>query len=253
MMAKYFGYHPIALAVLMSTALASVAVAQQDADLPTPLQSTTGQASYGIGRGIGMNLARGGLDAELLDMNALAEGIRDAMTGVDSKVTDEQFQAAMQQFQQLAQQKMQQKMEALSKKNLAEGPAFVAKYKTLDGVQTTPSGILYRVDKEGTGPSPKATDTVRTHYRGRLVDGKEFDSSYRRNEPAVFPLNGVIPGWTEVLQMMKVGGKRQVVIPPNLAYGEQGSMPAIGPNAYLVFDIELLGIEEPQDGAAPQQ
>lgn len=149
----------------------------------------------------------------------------------------------MQKMQTATQARFEARQKPLSDKNKKAGADFMAKYAKVDGVQRLPSGILYKVLKPGTGASPKATDTVKVHYRGRLVDGKEFDSSYKRNEPAVFALNQVIPGWTESLQKMKVGEKWQVIIPSELAYGPVGRPPTIGPDAVLVFDIELLGIE----------
>jgi len=131
----------------------------------------------------------------------------------------------------------------LADKNQKEGEVFLAENKKKKGVITLPSGLQYQVIKEGTGKIPKATDTVTTHYRGTLIDGTEFDSSYKRGEPASFPVNGVIKGWTEALQLMKVGSKWQLFIPSNLAYGPQGAGQAIGPNATLIFEIELLSIK----------
>jgi FKBP-type peptidyl-prolyl cis-trans isomerase len=220
--------------------------AQPATELPTPgLQTPQAQASYGIGRQIGSDLARGGLEGDLLDIAALLSGIQDALGNKESQISQEQWQAAMGQIQQLAQDRMQQKMQAAAEKNRQLGPKFLQKYKASEGVKQTPSGLLYKVIKQGTGPSPQKTDVVRTHYLGRFVDGKEFDSTYKRNQPAEFPLDQVIPGWTEALQMMKVGDRWQLVLPPNLAYGEQGNPPAIGPDAVLVFDIELLAILPP--------
>ena len=141
-------------------------------------------------------------------------------------------------------------MEVLGEKNRREGPAFLKKYQAMDGVKLLPGGPLYRVLKSGSGPSPTRTDVVRTHYRGRFVDGSEFDSSYERGEPAVFPVEGVIQGWTEALLQMKVGDRWQIVMPSEMAYGKQGSPPVIGPDAVLVFEIELLGIEPQQ---APEE
>jgi FKBP-type peptidyl-prolyl cis-trans isomerase len=234
----------VSLLALGSLATPRLVWAQDEAELPAPLQNSQARASYGIGRQIGRDLARGGLEGDLLDLEALVLGIKDSVNNAESQVTQQQFQEAMVEIQQIAQQRMQQKMTTLAEKNRREGPQFLAKYKAMEGVQATESGLLYKVRKEGTGPSPKATDVVKTHYRGRLVDGTEFDSSYKRNEPAVFPVGGVIPGWTEALQKMKVGSAWQLVIPAELAYGPQGSPPVIGPDAVLVFDIELLGIEE---------
>ena len=160
------------------------------------------------------------------------------------------------------QKEMMEKQIAASKeaaeKNKAEGEKFLAENKTKDGVKTTASGLQYKVLKEGSGASPKETDTVVTNYRGTLIDGTEFDSSYKRNEPASFPVNRVIKGWTEALQLMKPGAKYQLFIPSSLAYGERGAGQLIGPNATLIFEVELLSIKPPEPvatvapgGAAP--
>lgn len=228
--------------------------AQADAQLPTPgaasgLESAQAKASYGIGRQIGLQLMSGGLEPDMLDLPGLVAGIEDAVGRKEPKITQAEFEAAMTEFQQTAQKRLAEKMQVVADKNKVDGPKFLAKYKAMEGVKATPSGLLYKVVKGGTGAKPKATDVVQTHYRGRLVDGTEFDSSYKRNEPATFPVNGVIPGWTEALQMMTVGEKWQLVIPAELAYGERGSPPVIGPHAVLIFDIELLDI---QDGAATE-
>ncbi len=222
--------------------------------LPTPLQTPSAQASYGIGIQMGQNLLQNGFDGELLDLQSLFAGIRDGFGGQEPRVTQEQFQAAMGQIQQLAQAKMQKKMEQLGEKNRREGPVFIQRFQAMDGVKSLPSGVLYRVLKAGNGPTPTRDDVVRTHYRGRLVDGTEFDSSFD-GEPAVFGLDQVIQGWTDTLLQMKVGDRWQVVIPSELAYGKNGSPPVIGPDAVLLFEIELLGIEPRPTGepAGPTQ
>ena len=233
---------------LITIGLAVPALAQEEAALPAPLETAQAKANYGIGRQIGRQLLQGGLEVDMVDLPSLVAGLEDAIGNKEARITQAEFEAAMQEFQQAAQQRMQAKMQALSEKNKTEGPKFLEKYKAMEGVKALPSGLLYKVVKAAEGPSPKETDMVKTHYRGRLVDGTEFDSSYKRNEPAVFPVNRVIAGWTEALQLMKVGEKWQLAIPSELAYGEQGSPPVIGPNAVLVFDIELLGIEENPQG-----
>jgi FKBP-type peptidyl-prolyl cis-trans isomerase FklB len=203
---------------------------------------------------MGQNLLQNGFDGELLDLKSLFAGIQDGFGGQEPRVTQEQFQAAMGQIQQLAQAKMQKKMEQLGDKNRREGPVFIKRFQAMDGVQSLPSGVLYRVLKAGSGPTPTREDVVRTHYRGRLVDGTEFDSSFG-GEPAVFGLDQVIQGWTDTLLQMKVGDRWQVVIPSELAYGKNGSPPVIGPDAVLLFEIELLGIEPRSEGepAGPTQ
>ena len=141
--------------------------------------------------------------------------------------------------------KAEEKQKATAEKNLKAGEAFIAANAKKEGVKTTASGLQYKVIKTGTGASPKLTDTVKVHYHGTLIDGTVFDSSVQRGEPVTFPVNGVIPGWTEALQLMKVGDKWQLVIPAKLAYGEDGSGP-IGPNSVLIFEVELLDIEKPE-------
>jgi FKBP-type peptidyl-prolyl cis-trans isomerase FklB len=146
-------------------------------------------------------------------------------------------------FQKQTMSKMEAKQKVDGEKNVKEGEAFLAANGKKDGVKTLASGLQYKVIKTGTGKTPKATDTVKVHYHGTLTDGTVFDSSVERGEPATFPVNGVIPGWIEALQLMKEGDKWQLVIPPKLAYGERGAGGKIGPNSVLVFDVELLSIE----------
>jgi FKBP-type peptidyl-prolyl cis-trans isomerase len=147
---------------------------------------------------------------------------------------------------------MEQKQKAAGEKNASEGTKFLEENKRKEGVKTTASGLQYKAIKEGTGPQPKETDTVTVNYRGTLMDGKtEFDSSYKRGEPATFPLSGVIRGWTEGLQLMKVGSKYQFFIPPNLAYGDRAVGPDITPNSTLIFEVELLGVKPPETASSP--
>jgi FKBP-type peptidyl-prolyl cis-trans isomerase FklB len=152
----------------------------------------------------------------------------------------------MVQFQQQVMAQQQQKAATEGDRNKADGAAFLAKNKQIQGVQTLPSGVQYKVLKQGAGATPKAADTVTTHYRGSLIDGTVFDSSYDRGEPASFGVTQVIKGWTEVLQLMKVGDKWQVFIPSDLAYGPQGRPPKIAPNAVLIFEMELLDVKPGQ-------
>jgi FKBP-type peptidyl-prolyl cis-trans isomerase FklB len=140
-------------------------------------------------------------------------------------------------------EKQAERTKQLAEKNKKEGEAFLAANKTKEGIKTLPSGLQYKVIKEGTGKTPTAEDTVVTNYRGTLTDGTEFDSSYKRGQPATFPVKGVIPGWTEALQLMKEGSKWELFIPSNLAYGEQGAGGVIGPNAALIFEIELISVK----------
>ncbi|MBA3962272.1 MAG: FKBP-type peptidyl-prolyl cis-trans isomerase [Chthoniobacterales bacterium] len=203
------------------------------------------KVSYSIGLDIGGTLKR-----QLIDVNEelLNRGIKDGLSGGKPLLTDEQVKEVMAAFQKDMIAKQAAVKKASGEKNSAAGKKFLEANKAKDGVKTTASGLQYKVEKEGSGPLPKATDTVKVNYRGTTIDGKEFDSSYKRNEPATFPVNRVIKGWTEALQLMKVGSKYHLVIPSDLAYGERGAGQDIGPDSTLVFDVELLGIEPP---AAP--
>jgi len=198
------------------------------------------RVSYSIGLNIGNNLKQQGVE---VDPAVLVRGVQDAISGAKALMTPEEVQQCMTQFQQEMNEKQLANAAKEADKNMKEGEAFLAENKKKEGVVTLPSGLQYKVITPGTGATPKATDTVTTHYRGTLIDGTEFDSSYKRGEPASFPVNGVIPGWTEALQLMQVGAKWQLFIPANLAYGSRGAGGRIGPNATLIFDIELLGIK----------
>lgn len=226
---------------------------QQPAPAPAPAnpakpQSLEDQASYIIGLNIGRNLKAQEVPA---NPDIVMKGIRDGLSGAQPAMTDEEMQAAMGTFQQQMQAKQQAKMQAEGQKNQKAADEFLAANKAKKGVVTTASGLQYEILKEGTGASPKATDQVTVHYTGTLLDGTKFDSSVDRGQPATFPVNQVIPGWTEALQLMKVGGKYKLYIPPALGYGERGAGGEIGPNALLVFEVELLGIGEP--AATPPQ
>jgi FKBP-type peptidyl-prolyl cis-trans isomerase FklB len=200
------------------------------------------QVSYSLGLSMGRNMKSQSID---LDPDLVARGIRDGMGGGRPLMTDQQIQQAMQAFQrQMANRQAGGASKAVAEKNQKEGDAFLAANKKKQGVTTLPSGLQYRVIKDGAGPSPKATDTVTTHYKGTLIDGTEFDSSYKHGGPASFPVNGVIPGWTEALQRMKVGSHWQLFVPAELAYGANPRPGGpIGPNATLIFEVELLGIK----------
>lgn len=191
------------------------------------------KASYAIGQQIGGNLKQQNID---FDSDALAAALKDAAAGKNEMSKDE-MQAAMMKLQEMAMKKQQEQAEGNSK----AGVDFLAKNKTAEGVKTTASGLQYIVEKEGTGPSPKKEDVVKVHYKGTLTNGEQFDSSIERGQPAEFPVGGVIPGWTEALQLMKVGGKAKLFIPPELAYGPSGR-PGIPPNSVLLFDVELIEI-----------
>jgi len=238
-------------AMMMALGLGLYAGAACGQDAGAELTDMKQKASYGVGLNIGRSMKAQGLS---LDADVLARGIKDGLAGGKTLLTDEQLDAVMQEFQKemlakkaAADPALAQRIaadEALAAKNQKEGAAFLAANKAKEGVQTTPSGLQYKVIKAGAGASPKDTDVVTTHYRGTLIDGTEFDSSYTRGEPATFPVTGVIPGWTEALKRMKVGDKWQLVIPAELAYGANPRPGGpIGPNSTLIFDIELLGVQ----------
>ncbi|MCE5325206.1 MAG: FKBP-type peptidyl-prolyl cis-trans isomerase [Planctomycetaceae bacterium] len=199
------------------------------------------QVSYIIGASMGRNMKQQGVE---LDVKAFNEGLQTGLSGGKPALTDEQMQKVMEDFQRVMIAKQEETTTKLAAKNLAEGQAFLAKNKTEPGVKVTASGLQYKIINEGTGPSPKPTDTVTVNYRGTFIDGTEFDSSFKRKEPATIPLDRVIRGWSEGLQLLKKGGKAMLYIPPNLAYGAQGQGP-VGPNATLIFEVELLGIGAP--------
>jgi len=209
------------------------------------LKTLTEKVSYCIGLNLGRNMKR---DQVELDTEALVRGINDALSDAKPLLSEEQMQQALIAFQKELQAKQAEARKAAGEKAKKEGEAFLAENKKKDGVVTLPSGLQYKVIKSGNGKvSPKATDTVVTHYRGTLIDGTEFDSSVKRGQPVEFKVNEVIPAWTEALQLMKVGDKWRLFVPAKLAYGEQGAGRVIGPNATLIFEVELLDIKGAED------
>jgi FKBP-type peptidyl-prolyl cis-trans isomerase FklB len=222
---------------LFCVALATTHVsAQKKSALKTPKD----KVSYIIGTDIGKNLKKQSMD---INPEILYRGIKDAFSGSKLLLSDEEIQAVMTEFQQKMMAKQAEKMSKLGEVNKKEGEAFLETNKKKDSVVTLPSGLQYKTVVEGTGKIPTLNDTVTTHYRGTLIDGTEFDNSYKRGEPATFPVKGVIAGWTEALQRMKVGSKWRLFIPSTLAYGERGAGQVIGPNATLIFDIELISVK----------
>lgn len=207
------------------------------------LKDQKDKVSYSIGMQIGFNLGRQKVD---INPDILAAGIKDALAN-KPQLTPDQVKDVMAQFE----KDMEQKQKELGEKNKTEGGKFLEENKKKPDVKTTASGLQYKLIKEGTGAQPKATDMVTVNYRGTLIDGTEFDSSYKRGQPATFPVNGVIKGWTEALQLMKQGSKYQLFIPANLAYGERAMGPDIGPNSTLIFEVELQDIK-PAPTPAPQ-
>ncbi|GAB3638040.1 FKBP-type peptidyl-prolyl cis-trans isomerase [Hymenobacter arcticus] len=208
------------------------------------LDTNQQQVSYIIGRDLARNFAQQGLE---LDIDTLAAALKEGLSGQPSRLTQEQMQTAMQQLQeQLGSGEENQDDDETpnpnSMNNKAEGEAFLAENKTKPGITTLPSGLQYEVLTEGTGAKPTLRSSVTTHYHGTLINGTVFDSSYQRGQPATFPVNGVIAGWTEALQLMPEGSKYRLYIPSDLAYGKRGAGRDIGPDSALVFDVELLKV-----------
>lgn len=206
---------------------------------PVTLKTQKEKFSYALGMNLGTGLHRQGIP---VDPSILARGLKDAMAGGKTAMTEDEARATMKAMQEDVQKKQEAKMHEAGAANKKVGEEFLAANKTKEGVNTLPSGLEYKILKEGTGPKPTASDSVVCNYRGTLIDGKEFDSSYKRGQPATFPVSGVIPGWTEALQLMPVGSKWQLFIPSALAYGDRGAGADIGPGATLIFEVELLSI-----------
>jgi len=219
--------------------VAALAGASFAADAPE-LKTDKEKISYSIGMDIGGNLRRGSVE---VDPDLLAKGLKDSYGGGKTILTEDRARQALADFQKTLMAKQAEAMKILSEKNKAEGEKFLAESAKKEGVKVLPSGLQYREITPGTGKSPKTSDNVTTHYKGTLIDGTEFDSSYKRGQPATFPVSGVIAGWTEALQLMKEGAKWQLFVPSKLAYGERGAGQAIGPNATLVFEVELLSVK----------
>jgi FKBP-type peptidyl-prolyl cis-trans isomerase FklB len=198
------------------------------------------KVSYAIGMNIGNGLHKQGID---VDPKLLGQGLQDTLSGGKTLMSEDEARATLGQLQADMRKKQQDMMQQAADANKKEGDEFLAANKSKEGVVTLPSGLQYKILTAGTGPKPTASDSVVCNYRGTLVDGKEFDSSYKRGEPATFPVGGVIKGWTEALELMPVGSKWQLVVPSNLAYGERGQGPDIGPNATLIFEVELISIQ----------
>ena len=211
-----------------------------DAQDAPALKSEKDKLSYAMGMDLGSQLKSRSVD---IAPDVFARGLSDALTGGKTLLTEAEAKAVIAELQKAMLVKQTAEAKAVGDKNMKEGDAFLAANKTKEGVVTLPSGVQYKVLSAGTGPKPTLEQTVVCQYRGTLIDGKEFDSSYKRGQPATFPVKGVIKGWAEVLQLMPVGSKWQVFIPPDLAYGTRGAGADIGPNATLIFEIELVAIK----------
>ncbi len=205
------------------------------------LDTPKNRISYTIGVNIGQDFKNQKMD---VDPDVLLMGLKDSLAGKELQLSDEEMVDEIQAFQQEMQAKMVAEMEAMATTNKTDGEAFLAENAKQEGVVVTESGLQYKVLEAGDGESPGPADVATVHYRGTLIDGTQFDSSYDRGEPATFPVGGVIAGWTEALQLMKPGAKWQLFIPSELAYGERGAGQAIGPNATLLFDVELISVEK---------
>lgn len=197
--------------------------------------------SYYMGFSIGNTLKDTPVEVNL---DLLMKGIKDVFSGTKLLMTEQELRETMTTLQKEISAKNQERMKVLGEKNKKEGEVFLAENKKKEGIITLPSGLEYKVLKAGIGKTPTDTDTVTVNYRGTLIDGTEFDSSYLRGNPATFPVKGVIPGWTEALKLMQEGAKWQLFIPPDLAYGDRGAGRQIGPNATLIFEMELISIQE---------
>ncbi|MGC8641869.1 MAG: FKBP-type peptidyl-prolyl cis-trans isomerase [Isosphaeraceae bacterium] len=232
-----------ALAGLMaSTGFAQNPSAPNPAAAPSGLKDLKQKASYGYGYALGRQLKAQGIE---LDPRIIAQGLADALGGGQAALSDAEIQESLQIFARQIQEKHASMAGKLAVTNKVEGERFLAENKTKPGVTTTPTGLQYKVIKQGTGPKPKLTDKVTVHYEGKLIDGTVFDSSIKRGQPISFDVTGVIPGWTEALQLMPVGSTWQLFIPSNLAYGEQPRPGGpIGPNAVLTFVVQLIKIGE---------
>lgn len=217
-----------------------------------PLTTQRQKNSYALGMSIGLGFKKQGLDKSI-DSAIVARAMREALAGTKTAMTEDEMKTALQQLRTEFQTAQEAKAKEAGTANRKEGETFLAENKSKDGVKVLPDGLQYKVLTEGNGPKPAATDTVTVNYRGTLINGKEFDSSYKRGQPASFPVNGVIKGWTEALQLMPVGSKYQLFIPADLAYGDRGAGADIGPGDTLIFEVELLSIGEQKKDPGAQK
>ncbi len=204
------------------------------------LKTLEQKASYSYGIDIIKNLKAQGVE---IDLDAFVQGMRDSQSGAKPALSDQEMRQAKSKYQLKARERRLAEAKRIAEENKTKGEAFLAENAKKPGVVTTDSGLQYKIIKPGTGKTPKLNDTVVTHYRGTLIDGREFDSSYKRNQPATFPVKGVIKGWTEALQLMKEGAKWELYIPSDLAYGKSRRSELIQPNSTLIFEIELLEVK----------
>ena len=237
------------IAAVSISSLILIGCQQAQEDTPATLDSNIQKASYLIGLNSTKQISANGLE---LDNDAFINGIRDGLKENESRIPDDEAQAVLAEYQAYVEKQVREKQEALAAKNLAEAEAYLAENAKAEGVESTESGIQYKILTAGDGDKPVATDIVRVHYEGKLITGEVFDSSYQRNQPAQFALNQVIPGWTEALQLMPAGSTWEITIPPQLGYGAGGAGGQIGPNSALIFKVELIAIN-PEPEAAPEE
>lgn len=229
--------------IIASVIVLSFILTVSGEDKPAQLKDQKDKFSYAVGLNIGMNFKRQNVE---VNTDLITAGLKDGVSG-KPQMTMDQIRETMMAFE----KDMQQKQAEAGKKNEADAEKFLADNKKKDGVKTTASGLQYKVIKEGNGAQPKSTDTVTVNYRGTLIDGTEFDSSYKRGQPASFPVGGVIKGWSEALQLMKTGSKYQLFIPSSLAYGEHSPSPTIPPNSALLFEVELMSVQSGASSPEP--
>ena len=227
--------------MIMLTSLAGCTPEEASSASELKLDTSKNRISYTIGVNIGQDFKSQNMD---VDPDLLLMGLKDTLSGKELQLTEEEMVQEIQNFQQEMQVKMAAEMEAKAAENKAAGEAFLAENAKQEGVVVTESGLQYKIIEPGQGDSPGPADVATVHYRGTLIDGTQFDSSYDRGQPASFPVGGVIPGWSEALQLMKPGAKWQLSIPAELAYGERGAGQDIGPNSTLLFDVELISVEQ---------
>jgi len=230
----------MAVSILAAVVVLSGSACARQTTTSADLKTDKDKASYAVGLNVGKSLQRESID---VDPAIVEQGIKDALAGGKTLMTDEEVKAAMAALKAAAQKNQEAKMAQAGDANKKEGDAFLAANKTKEGVVTLPSGLQYKILTAGTGAKPTAADTVVCNYKGTLINGKEFDASSKHGGPATFPVSGVIKGWTEALQLMPVGSKWQLFIPPDLAYGQRGAGGDIGPGATLIFEVELVSIK----------